>query len=98
MRKIYMAWKVNLIVIWSSFENKMAIISHVKWDYPIKRALYSLVILNRPYIPLLYSIPNVKTTQRKSRPETLFQLLTLTFDPFFNIKCGYLTTKALYLL
>ena len=27
--KIYMARKVSLIVIWSSFENKMAIISHV---------------------------------------------------------------------
>ena len=40
MCKIYMARKVSLIVIWPSFENKMAIISHVKWDYPIKKALY----------------------------------------------------------
>ena len=30
---------------------------------------------------------------RKSWPETLLQLLTLTFDPFFNIKWGYFTTK-----
>ena len=40
MRKIYMARKVKLIVIWPSFENKMAVLSHVKWDYPIKKALY----------------------------------------------------------
>ena len=39
-------------------------------------------------------VPNVK---RKSRPKTLFQLLTFTFDPFFNVKWGYLTAKALYL-
>ena len=42
--------------------------------------------------------PNVKTSDRKSWPETLFQLLTFTFDPFFNVKLGYLITKALYLL
>ena len=40
MRKIYMARKVSLIVIWPSFENKMTVISHVKWDYPIKKGLY----------------------------------------------------------
>ena len=40
MRKIYMARKVRLIVIWPNFENKMAVISHVKWDYPIEKALY----------------------------------------------------------
>ena len=40
MRKIYMARKVRLIVIWPSFENKMAILSRVKRDYPIKKALY----------------------------------------------------------
>ena len=40
----------------------------------------------------------MKTTYTKSRPETIFQLLTFTFDPFFNVKWGYLTTKALYLL
>ena len=38
------------------------------------------------------------TTYRKSWPETLFQLLNFTFDPSFNVKWGYLTTKALYLL
>ena len=52
MRKIYMARKVSLIVIWPSFEKKMAVISHVKWDYPIKKALY--IIATR--------VPNVKTT------------------------------------
>ena len=31
MRKIYMAKKVSLIVIWPSFENKMAVISHVSF-------------------------------------------------------------------
>ena len=28
----------------------------------------------------------MKTTHRKSWPETLFQLLTCSFDPFFNVK------------
>ena len=84
-----MAKKVSLIVIWPSFENKMAVISHVKWDYPIKKALYP--------ISLLLGVPKVKTTYRKSRPETIFQLLTFTFNPFFNVKWGYLTTKALCL-
>ena len=87
MRKIYMSRKVSLIVIWPSFENQMAAISYVKWDYLIKKALY-----------LLLGVPDVKTTYRKSRPETHFQFLAFTFDPFFNIKWGYLTTKALYLL
>ena len=68
----------------------MAIISHVKWDYPIKKALYPL--------SLLLGVPKVKMTYTKSRPETIFQLLTFTFDPFFNVKWGYLTTKALCLL
>ena len=36
-----MARKVRLIVIWPSFENKMAVLSHVKWDYPIKKGLIS---------------------------------------------------------
>ena len=40
MRKIYMARKVKLIVILPSFEAKMAVLSHVKWDYPIKKVLY----------------------------------------------------------
>ena len=56
----------------------MAVISHVKWDYPIKKALYPL--------SLLLGVPNVKTTDTKSRPESIFQLLTFTFDPFFNVK------------
>ena len=90
MCKIYMARKVSLIVIYPSFKNKMAVISHVKWDYPIRKALYPL--------SLLLGVPKVKTTYTKSRPETIFQLLTFTFDPFFNVKWGYLTTKALCLL
>ena len=52
----------------------MAVISHVKWDYPIKKALYPL--------SLLLGVPKVKTTYTKLRPETIFQLLTFTFDPF----------------
>ena len=39
----------------------------------------------------------MKTTYRKSWPGNLFQLLTLTFDPFFSANFGHLTTKALYL-
>ena len=42
-----MARRVSLIVIWPSFENKMAIISHVKWDHPIKRPYLSLIISTR---------------------------------------------------
>ena len=87
MCKIYMARKVSLIVIQPSFKNKMAVISHIKWDYLIKKALYPL--------SLLLGVPKVKTTYMKSRPETIFQLLTFTF---FNVKWGYLTTKALCLL
>ena len=89
MPKIYMARKVNLIVIWPSFENKMAVISHVKWDYPIKKAYNSLIIATGG---------SKCKNNLKSRPETHFQLLTFTFDPFFNVKWGYLTTKALCLL
>ena len=40
----------------------------------------------------------MKTTCKKSWSETLFQLLTVTFDNFFNVKWGYLTAKALNLL
>ena len=54
MHKIYMARKVSLIVIWPSFENKMAVISHVKWDYPMKKDISPL--------SLLLGVPNVKTT------------------------------------
>ena len=49
-------------------------------------------------LSLLLGVPNVKTIYKKSWPETLFQLRTFTFTPFFNVKWGYLTTKALYLL
>ena len=89
MHKICMARKVRLIVIWPSFENKMAVISHVKWDYPIKKAYISLIIVTRG---------SKCKNNLKSRPETLFQSLTFNFDPFFNVKWGCLTTKALYLL
>ena len=68
----------------------MAVISHVKWDYPIEKALYPL--------SLILGVPKVKMTYTKSRPETIFKLLTFTFDPFFNVVWGYLTTKALCLL
>ena len=47
MYKIYMARKIRLIVIWPSFESKMAIISHVKWNYPIKKALHIPIIATR---------------------------------------------------
>ena len=57
---------------------------NVKSDFPIKKALY---LATRAF--------NVKTTERKPWLETLFQSLTFTFDPFFIVKLGYLTTKAL---
>ena len=47
MCKRYMARKVSLTVIWPIFENKMAIMSHVKIDYPIKRPYISLIIATR---------------------------------------------------
>ena len=48
-------------------------------------------------LSLLLWVHGVKKIYRKSWPETLFQMLNLTFDPFFNVKYGYLTSKALYL-
>ena len=37
----------------------------------------------------------MKTTYRKSWPGNLFQFPD--FDPFFSVKWGHLTTRALYL-
>ena len=37
-------------------------------------------------------------TYKKSWPGNLCQLPTLTFDPSFSVKWGYLTTTALYCL
>ena len=48
-------------------------------------------------LSLLLGVWNVKTAYRKSWPGNLFQLRTLTFDPFFSVKWDHLTTKALYL-
>ena len=63
-------------------------------------SLNVIILLKRPYISLIIDteVPNVKTTYRKSWPETLFQLLTFNFDLFFNVKWGYLHTKTLYLI
>ena len=36
-------------------------------------------------------------SQFKSWPETIFQILNLTFDPLFNVKWGHRTLKVLYL-
>ena len=57
-------------------------------------------LLKRPYISLIIATRGSKCENnlKKSWPETLFQLLTFTFDSFFNVKWGYLTTKALYLI
>ena len=58
-----------------------------------------IILLKRPYIFLIIGTRgwNVKTTKRKSWPGNLFQLLTLTFDPFFSVKWGHLIAKALHL-
>ena len=48
-------------------------------------------------LSLLLQVWNVKTTYRKSCLGNLFQLLTLSFDLFFSVKWGHLTTKDLYL-
>ena len=58
-----------------------------------------IILLKSPYISFIITtgVWNVKTTYRKSRAGNLFQWLTLTFDPFFSVKWGNLTTKALYL-
>ena len=92
MRKIYMARKVSLIVIWPNLENKMARSSYLM--------LNGIILLKRAYISLIIATgcSKCENNLRKSRPETLFQLLTFTFDLFFNVKSGYLTTKALYFL
>ena len=56
MHQIDMARKVKLLVICPSFRNKMAVLSHVKWDYPIKKALYLSPL------SLLVGVPTVETT------------------------------------
>ena len=64
---------------------------NVKLDYPIKK----------PYISLIIATRGSKCENNFhfiSWPEILFQFLTFTFNPFFNVKWGYDTTKALYLL
>ena len=66
----------------------MVVISHVKWDYPIKKALYLL--------SLLLGVPKVKTTYTKSRPETIFQLLTFTFDPPSSMSSGVILLQRPY--
>ena len=65
----------------------MAIISHVKLDYPIKKALYPL--------SLLLWVSNVKMTYTKSRPETIFQLLNFTFDPLLQCQVRLSCYKGL---
>ena len=54
---------------------------NVKWDYPIKKALYISGI--------------VKTTYRKSWPGNLSQVLNFTFDPASRLN-GVITLKCLY--
>ena len=49
-------------------------------------------------LSLLLGVPNVKTTYTTSWPGTILKLLTFTFDPFFNVKWGHLTSEALNLL
>ena len=49
-------------------------------------------------LSLLLGVPNVKTTYTKSRPETILKLLIFTFEHYFNVKWGHLTSKALNLL
>ena len=58
-----------------------------------------IILLKRPYISLIITTRDLECeiSYRKSWPGNLFQLLTLTFDPFFSVKWGHLTTKALYL-
>ena len=90
MHKIYMARKVSVIIIWPSFKNKMAVISHVKWDYPIKKALDLLIITTRG--------SRCENNFKEVKACESFPIADFTFDPFFNVKWGYLTTKALYLL
>ena len=90
MRKIYMAREVSLILI--------CLVSKTNWaSYHMLNGIILLKGLISP-LSFLLGVPNVKTTYTKSKPETLFQLLTFTFNPFINVKWGYLTTKALYLL
>ena len=71
----------------------MAVTSHVYYQMGLSYLKDLISSLSS-----LLGVPNVKTSYRKSWPETLFLLLTFTFDPFLNVKWGYLTTKALYLL
>ena len=63
---------------------------NVKLDYPIKKAFYL------PYH--CYQGFQMRNQLKGGHGLRLFQLLNFTFDLFFNVKWGYLTTKALYLL
>ena len=53
--------------------------------YPIKKALYL------PY----HSANRGSKCENKLKGSKGLRLLTFTFDPFFNVKWGYLTIKPL---
>ena len=61
---------------------------NVKWAYPIKKALYILLL----------EVQNVKTTCRKSWPGNLSPELNFTFDPCFKVKWGHHTKMSLLVL
>ena len=59
-----------------------------------------IILLKRPYISLIIPTRGLEcenNLQEVLWPGDLSQLLTLTSDPFFSVKLGHLTIKALYL-
>ena len=102
------SWSVNVLPV-NNFglisKNKMATIANylkiIKICFENMSRLMSngIFLLKRPYISLIIAtrVWNVKATYRKSWPGNLFQLLTLTFDPFSRVKWGHITTNTLYL-
>ena len=62
--------------------------------------LNGIILLKRPYISLIIATrgSTCENNLKEVEARDFFQLLTFTFEPFFNVKWGYLTTKALYLL
>ena len=62
--------------------------------------LNGIILLKKPYISLIIATRGSKCENnlKEVKAWVSFPIADFTFDPFFNVKWGYLTTKALYLL
>ena len=76
-----MARKVSLIVIWPSFKTKWL-------SYHM---LNGIILFKKSYISLIIATRGSKC--ENNLKEVMAQFLTFTFDPYLNVKWGYLTMK-----